>query len=107
MSTKINPECVFPFGSVIENCLNFEKKNMAFCPSKCEDGVTVAKPKCLEKEMFVREKRLMGPGPSNPTDRVLRALSRPMMGHLHPETLQVSTCATFDDILVHSICGKY
>lgn len=68
---------------------------MAFCPSKCaNEGITVPKPECFAKEMYVKEKRLLGPGPSNPSDHVLRALSRPMMGHLHPETLQVCTaCA--------------
>lgn len=40
--------------------------------------------------MIVKEKRLLGAGPSNPPKSVLSALSGPMMGHLHPETLQVS-----------------
>lgn len=64
---------------------------MAFCSKKCENELSVSKPKCFANEMYVKEKRLLGPGPSNPSDSVLRALSRPMMGHLHPETLQVHT----------------
>lgn len=46
-------------------------------------------PKCLSKPMFVRDKRLLGAGPSNPPAQVLNALSLPVMGHTHPETLQV------------------
>lgn len=50
----------------------------------------ITAPECLSKPMFVRDKRLLGAGPSNPPTAVLNALSLPMMGHLHPETLQVS-----------------
>lgn len=49
----------------------------------------IAPPECLLKPMFVRDKRLLGAGPSNPPAAVLNALSMPVMGHLHPETLQV------------------
>lgn len=59
---------------------------MASCSRSCEE---VPKPKCFDDEMYVKEKRLMGPGPSNPPERVLHALSKPIMGHLHPETLKV------------------
>lgn len=31
----------------------------------------------------------MGPGPSNPYPRVTKALSLPLVGHLHPEFLDV------------------
>lgn len=53
----------------------------------CEFDVPV--PQCFSTPMFVKEKRLLGAGPSNPPTDVLKALSLPMMGHLHPETLKV------------------
>lgn len=56
---------------------------------------TVPVPDVMLKSMFVREKRLLGAGPSNPPDRVRNALSLPMMGHLHPETLQVTNIFQF------------
>lgn len=52
--------------------------------------VEIPVPECLSSAMFVKNKRLLGAGPSNPPDGVLRALSLPMMGHLHPETLKVT-----------------
>lgn len=51
--------------------------------------IEIEKPASLAGPLRVREKRLLGAGPSNPPETVLRALGRPMMGHLHPETLQV------------------
>lgn len=36
-----------------------------------------------------KQKLLMGPGPSNPDPRVLRALSEPTLGHLDPDFLEV------------------
>lgn len=35
------------------------------------------------------EKLLMGPGPSNADQRVLRAMSEPMIGHLDPDFLGI------------------
>lgn len=55
----------------------------------------VAVPQCFSTPMFVKEKRLLGAGPSNPPNDVLKALSSPMMGHLHPETLKVRTKLCF------------
>lgn len=54
------------------------------------DDYNVPVPDVMLQSMFVREKRLLGAGPSNPPDTVRSALSLPMMGHLHPETLQVT-----------------
>lgn len=34
----------------------------------------------------VPHKLLMGPGPSNAPERVLRAMAQPLLGHMHPET---------------------
>ena len=31
----------------------------------------------------------MGPGPSNVSPRVLRAMSRPLVGHLNPDFLKI------------------
>jgi len=43
-----------------------------------------------EVEQRVEEGRLlMGPGPSNVSARVLRAMSRPLVGHLDPEFLKI------------------
>lgn len=55
--------------------------------SSCDYDVPV--PECFSTPIFVKEKRLLGAGPSNPPSDVLKALSLPMMGHLHPETLKV------------------
>ena len=46
-------------------------------------------PECLLKPMNFPRKTLMGPGPSNAPPRVLNASSLPLLGHLHPEFLQV------------------
>lgn len=47
-------------------------------------------PKCLiTTPLKVPTKILMGPGPSNAPARVLAALSNPILGHLHTETLQM------------------
>ena len=37
----------------------------------------------------VREKLLLGPGPSNPSAGVLEALGRPMLGHMDPEFIEI------------------
>lgn len=54
----------------------------------CDFDIPV--PECLSTPMFVKEKRLLGAGPANLPDNVRKALSMPIMGHLHPETLKVS-----------------
>lgn len=55
----------------------------------CTVTIDVPVPQCFATPIFVKEKRLLGAGPSNPPNDVLKALSLPMMGHLHPETLKV------------------
>src|SRR3954470_12406670 len=44
--------------------------------------------------MPLRERVLMGPGPSNPYPEVTQALARPVMGHLDPDFLALldETC---------------
>src|SRR3954471_13857025 len=46
------------------------------------------------RPMPVRERVLMGPGPSNPYPEVLAALGRPVLGHLDPDFLDLldQTC---------------
>lgn len=56
--------------------------------SSCDYDIPV--PDCFSTPMFVKQKRLLGAGPSNMPDNVQKALSMPMMGHLHPETLKVN-----------------
>ena len=48
-------------------------------------------PPSLATPLAVPEKLLMGPGPSNVSDRVLRAQALPTLGHLHPELTKVQT----------------
>jgi len=49
----------------------------------------VPPPLCLKRPLYVPNKTLMGPGPSNCSQRVLNSLSNPVLGHLHPECLQI------------------
>lgn len=46
-------------------------------------------PKALLSKMVVPEKTLMGPGPSNYPDRVRKAMSKPVLGQMHPETFKI------------------
>lgn len=46
-------------------------------------------PQSLATPLVVPHKIMMGPGPSNATERVLRAMAQPILGHLHPETLRI------------------
>ena len=43
----------------------------------------------MAKPLEIRPRMLMGPGPSDVNPRVLQALSRPTVGHLDPQFLQV------------------
>ncbi|KAH8270656.1 hypothetical protein KR044_000096 [Drosophila immigrans] len=49
----------------------------------------VPPPLVLKRPLFVPSKTLMGPGPSNCSQRVLEAMSNPVLGHMHPECLQI------------------
>lgn len=46
-------------------------------------------PQCLAKPLEVPSKLLMGAGPSNAAEIVLKAGSLPLLGHLHTEFVQV------------------
>ncbi|XP_045112123.1 alanine--glyoxylate aminotransferase-like isoform X2 [Portunus trituberculatus] len=49
----------------------------------------VHQPECLKQPINVPSKLLMGPGPSNSPPRVHQAMLNPLLGHLHPEFIQI------------------
>ncbi|NXT92891.1 SPYA protein, partial [Anhinga rufa] len=49
----------------------------------------VPKPQGLLRPLAVPERLLLGPGPSNVPPRILAAGSQQLLGHMHPEVLQV------------------
>ncbi|KAK2538268.1 Agxt [Columba guinea] len=49
----------------------------------------VPKPQGLLRPLVVPERLLLGPGPSNVPPRILAAGGRQLLGHMHPEVLQV------------------
>lgn len=46
-------------------------------------------PESLKHSLYVPNKTLMGPGPSNCSQRVLDSLSNPILGHMHPECFEI------------------
>lgn len=46
-------------------------------------------PQSLSSPLSVPNKIMMGPGPSNASERVLRAMALPILGHMHPETFRI------------------
>lgn len=50
----------------------------------------VPPPQSLLRPLAVPERLLLGPGPSNVPPRILAAGGRQLLGHMHPEVLQVS-----------------
>lgn len=52
--------------------------------------VDVEAPECLAQPMQVPAKLLMGAGPSNASDAVLKTASLPLLGHLHTEFVKVT-----------------
>ena len=49
----------------------------------------VSPPETLKNPIHVPQKLLMGPGPSNVSQRVLNAQALPTLGHLHTEFCKV------------------
>jgi alanine-glyoxylate transaminase / serine-glyoxylate transaminase / serine-pyruvate transaminase len=45
--------------------------------------------KFLTENMKIPNKTLQGPGPSNLPLRVRKAMSNPVLGHMHPETFEI------------------
>ncbi|KAB7494767.1 Serine--pyruvate aminotransferase, mitochondrial, partial [Armadillidium nasatum] len=54
-----------------------------------ENQLQICGPACLLRPVRVPSKLLLGPGPSNVSERVLRSMTSPMLGHLHPEFLKI------------------
>ena len=50
---------------------------------------TSTAPKSLLRPMTFPRKLLLGPGPSNVSPRVAAACALPLLGHMHPEFVQV------------------
>ncbi|XP_036344629.1 serine--pyruvate aminotransferase, mitochondrial-like [Rhagoletis pomonella] len=46
-------------------------------------------PESLKHTLYVPNRTLMGPGPSNASSRVLDSLSNPILGHMHPECFEI------------------
>lgn len=51
--------------------------------------VTIAKPQRLLGPVSIPNRLLMGAGPSNMFLDIVHSLSQPLLGHLHPEFIQV------------------
>ena len=49
----------------------------------------VTPPESLKGALTIPEKTLLGPGPSNVPERILKAMALPTIGHLHPEFCKV------------------
>ena len=68
-------------------------KNLMFKPQLLfqisKMSLSVSAPEILKTPMSIPEKTLLGPGPSNVPDRVLKAMALPTIGHLHPEFTKV------------------
>ncbi|KAK7792491.1 hypothetical protein R5R35_011040 [Gryllus longicercus] len=51
--------------------------------------ITLKPPNSLSRPLFVPKKLLMGPGPTNSSPRVLKAMGLPILGHMHEECINV------------------
>ncbi|GLH11059.1 Serine--pyruvate aminotransferase [Gryllus bimaculatus] len=51
--------------------------------------ITLKPPNSLSRPLFVPQKLLMGPGPTNSSPRVLKAMGLPILGHMHKECINV------------------
>eukprot|EP00063_Salmo_salar_P030509 XP_014005344.1 PREDICTED: serine--pyruvate aminotransferase-like [Salmo salar] len=52
-------------------------------------SVSVPPPKCLQKTFVAPRRHMFGPGPSNVPPRILAAGAEPIIGHMHPEMLEI------------------
>lgn len=64
--------------------LGMARRTMATSP------LCVPPPQGLLRPLAVPKRLLLGPGPSNVPPRILAAGSQQLLGHMHPEVLQVS-----------------
>lgn len=60
--------------------------------------------KLFSTKMVIPEKTLMGPGPSNYSERVREVLSNPILGHMHPETFKIMDDIKEGKVSVSTIC---
>ena len=58
-------------------------------------ALDVPPPKCFQSALQIPTKLLMGAGPSNAAESVLKAGSLPLLGHLHTEFVKVNICLFF------------
>lgn len=58
--------------------------------SKNMSSVSILPPECLKKRLVVPHRHMFGPGPSNVPPRIVQAGAQPVIGHMHPETFEVS-----------------
>uniref|UniRef100_A0A4W5RNV2 Alanine--glyoxylate aminotransferase n=1 Tax=Hucho hucho TaxID=62062 RepID=A0A4W5RNV2_9TELE len=57
--------------------------------SRAMSSVFVPPPKCLQKTFVAPQRHMFGPGPSNVPPRILAAGAEPIIGHMHPEMLEI------------------
>ena len=57
--------------------------------AKANMSLIVTPPESLKGTLTIPEKTLLGPGPSNVPERILKAMALPSIGHLHPEFCKV------------------
>ncbi len=65
----------------------------------------VEPPQSLSTPLQVPEKLLMGAGPSNASERVLRAGALPLVGHLHAEFVKVYASYRTGHFLLPTCCS--
>uniref|UniRef100_A0A8C7IEB4 Alanine--glyoxylate aminotransferase n=1 Tax=Oncorhynchus kisutch TaxID=8019 RepID=A0A8C7IEB4_ONCKI len=58
-------------------------------PARAMSSITVQPPKCLQKTFVAPRRHMFGPGPSNVPPRILAAGAEPIIGHMHPEMLEI------------------
>ncbi|XP_068809889.1 alanine--glyoxylate aminotransferase [Struthio camelus] len=59
------------------------------CRTMAAGPLHVAPPEQLRQPLAVPQRLLLGPGPSNVPPRILAAGGRQLLGHMHPEMLQI------------------
>lgn len=85
--------CELSVGVPTHMVVTMFSKNLIFKPQLLfqisKMSLSVSAPEILKTPMSIPEKTLLGPGPSNVPDRVLKAMALPTIGHLHPEFTKV------------------
>ena len=85
--------CELSVGVLTHMAVTMFSKTLIFKPQLLfqisKMSLSVSAPEILKTPMSIPEKTLLGPGPSNVPDRVLKAMALPTIGHLHPEFTKV------------------